>query len=170
MRYTPAALALSLLTALTASAGQSAPPVPLNPSAAALVSAGRSALAAGQTDEAVSDFEAALAVQPGHAALYLNLAEATRKQGLTGRALHYYRTALALEPDNQYAIAGEGVTLAQKGAIEKAKRDLARLEQVCGASCPASGELAAAIAQGPAKPEQVVSADAVASKPVVTAN
>ena len=170
MRYTPAALALSLLAALTASAGQSAPPVPLNPGAAALVSAGRSALAAGQTDEAVSDFEAALAVQPGHAALYLNLAEATRKLGLTGKALHYYRTALSLDPSNPYAIAGEGVALAQKGALEKARRDLARLAQVCAAPCLAAAELTTAIAAGPVQSAQVVSADAVKVQPTVTAN
>lgn len=68
MRYTPAALALALVVAVSASSSFSAPPVPLDPRAAALVQAGRTAMAADNVDEAISDFEAALAVQPGHVA------------------------------------------------------------------------------------------------------
>ena len=169
MRYTPAALALALAAMLTASSSFGAPPVPLDPRAAALVQQGRSALAAGSTDEAVADFEAALAIQPGHVAIYLNLAEAARKQGLQGKALHYYRAALKLDPNNAYAIAGEGAALVEKGAVEKAKLSLAHLQQVCGSpNCPPAQELSAAIARGPAP--QVVSAAQVQVKPEVTSN
>ncbi len=169
MRYTPAAMALALAALLTASSGFSAPPVPLDPRAAALVQQGRAALAAGNTDEAVADFEAALAVQPGHVAIYLNLAEAARKQGMQGKALHYYRVALKLDPNNQYAIAGEGEALVEKGAVEKAKQSLARLQQVCGSpSCAPAQSLSAAIARGPAP--QVVTAAQVEVKPEVTSN
>ena len=169
MRYTPAALALALLAVVTASVGQSAPPTPLDPRAAALIAQGRAALGAGQADTAIDSFEAALAVQPGHVAIYLNLAEATRQQGMQGKALHYYRQALTLEPDNQFAIAGEGLTLVEKGAVEKARRNLVRLEQICGKQCTPAEQLAAAIAKGPAAP-QVVSADQVKAQPVVTPN
>jgi len=169
MRYTPAAMALALAALLTASTGFGAPPVPLEPRAAALVEQGRTALSAGSTDEAVADFEAALAVQPGHVAIYLNLAEAARKQGMQGKALHYYRVALKLDPSNQYAIAGEGEALVEKGAVEKAKQNLARLQQVCGSpTCPAAQSLSAAIARGPAP--QVVTAAQVEVKPEVTSN
>jgi tetratricopeptide (TPR) repeat protein len=169
MRYTPAALALALLAAVTASVGHSAPPAPLDPRAGALVAEGRKALTEGKVDEAVDSFEAALAIQPGHVAIYLNLAEATRKQGMQGKALRYYREALKLDPDNQYAIAGEGEALVEKGAVEKAKRNLARLEVLCGnKACAPARQLAAAIERGPTP--QVVTAAQVEAKPEVTAN
>ncbi len=168
MRFMPAALALSALLAVTASVGRTAPPVPLDPRAAALVAQGRAALSAGQADAAVDDFEAALALQPGHVAIYLNLAEATRRQGLQGKALKYYRQVLKSDPENQYAIAGEGEALVEKGAIEKARRNLSRLKQLCGGNCPPALELAAALQKGPAP--EVVTADQVKAQPVVSAN
>ncbi len=169
MRYTSAALALALVAAVTASTGYGAPPAPLDPRAAALVQLGRTALVAGNVDDAVTDFEAALAIQPGHAAIYLNLAEASRKQGMQGKALHYYRQALKLDPGNQYAISGEGEALVEKGAVEKARLNLARLVQLCGnANCDPAKSLAAAIARGPAP--QVVTAAQVEVKPQVSAN
>ncbi|MBS0483234.1 MAG: tetratricopeptide repeat protein [Proteobacteria bacterium] len=168
MRYLPAALALSAILAVTASVGRSAPPAPLEPRAAALVAEGRTALSAGDVDKAVGDFESALTVQPGHVAIYLNLAEATRKQGMQGKALHYYREALTLDPQNTYAIAGEGEALVEKGAVEKARRNLARLQELCGGTCAPAQQLAAAIQKGPAP--QVVTADQVKSQPVVSEN
>jgi len=52
---------------------------------------------------------------------------------------------LARDPENLFAIAGEGAALAEKGATEKARRDLARLESMCGANCPATRQLASVI-------------------------
>jgi hypothetical protein len=60
------------------------------------------------------------------------------------------------------------VALAEKGALEKARRNLTRLEQLCGADCPPSRELAAAIAKGPAP--KMVTADQIKPQPVVTTN
>ncbi len=168
MRYTPAALALSAILAVTASVGHGAPPAPLDARAAALVAQGRAALVAGQADRAIDYYEAALTVQPGHVAIYLNLAEATRREGMQGKALKYYREALKIDPDNQFAIAGEGEALVEKGAVEKAKRNLSRLEQLCGKSCAPTQTLASAIQKGPAR--QVVTADQVAVKPEVSTN
>jgi len=81
MRYYPAALALSLLVGLSASASWSAPATPLDPRAAALQAQGRASLSAGNIDAATDAFEAALAVQPGQVTLVLDLAEAARRQG-----------------------------------------------------------------------------------------
>ena len=169
MRYAPAALALSLLAAVTASGslGASLAP-PIEPRAAVLVAQGRTALSAGQVDAAIDAFEAALTVQPGNVAIYLDLAEATRRQGLQGKALRYYRDALERDPNNQLAIAGEGAALVEKGAVEKARRNLSRLQQICGGDCEASKQLAAAIAKGPTP--RIVTAEAVQAKPVVTPN
>lgn len=168
MRYTPAALALAMLVAVTSSVGQGKAPAPLDPRAAALVQQGRAALTAGNVDGAIDAYESALVVQPGHVAIYLNLAEATRKQGMQGKALRYYRQALTLEPDNQYAIAGEGMALVEKGAVEKARRNLSRLNQLCGETCAPARDLAAAIAAGPVP--KVVTADQIKAEPVVVEN
>lgn len=169
MRYSPAALALALLAGVSSSTGYSAPAVPLDPRAASLVAQGRAALAAGQPEMAIDAYEAALTIQPGHVAIYLNLAEAARKQGLQGKALSFYRKALKIDPTNQYAIAGEGEALVEKGALEKARGNLARLQQLCGsASCPPAQQLSAAIDRGPAT--RVVSAESVETKPEVSEN
>ena len=166
MRYTRFALALAAMAAVSASTLHSAPPRPLDPRAGALEAQGRAALAAGDANMATDAFEAALAVQPGSAQLLLDLADAARAQGMQGKALHYYRTVLATDPQNLAAIAGEGAALAEKGALAKAQRNLAQLQGLCGASCPAVRQLSAAIARGPAA--RVVSADEL--KPKATAS
>ena len=168
MRYTPAALALAALFAVTSSVGHGKLPAPLDPRAAALVQQGREALAAGNVDGAFDAYEAALAVQPGHVAIYLNLAEASRKQGMQGKALRYYRQALKIDPANEYAIAGEGIALVEKGAVEKARRNLARLNQLCGGTCAPARDLAASIEKGPAP--KVVTAQEVMAQPTVQEN
>ena len=168
MRYTPAALALAMLVAVTSSVGQGKVPAPLDPRAAALVQHGRAALTAGNVDGAIDAYESALVVQPGHVAIYLNLAEATRKQGMQGKALHYYRKALVADPQNLDAIAGEGTALVEKGAVEKARRNLTRLQGLCGKECSQTQQLSAAIAKGPAP--RVLTAEAVKPSPTVSEN
>ena len=149
MRYAPAAAALSLALALSASAGFAAPREP-DPRAATLITDGQTALQAGDTQDAVDAFEAALAVDPGYTPTLLRLAEAARASDLQGKAIGYYREALTREPGNIDAIAGEGAALAEKGAIAKAKEKLALVEKACGkAACAPAQTLSAAIARGP---------------------
>ena len=166
MRFAPAGIALSLALGLTASMGLSVTPQALDPRAAALVAEGQAALAAGNADVAVGAFEAALAIQPGSTEVTLGLAEATRREGLQGKALHYYREALERDPKNLAAIAGEGAALVEKGAVEKARRNLARLQSLCGASCAETASLAALIARGPH--ERVAAAEAAKTSAPVT--
>lgn len=168
MRFTPAALALSALLAVTASASFSAPPQPMSPQATALVAQARAAAAAGNLDAATDALETALAIQPGSPAIYLALGDVTRRQGMQGKAIHYYRLALDTDPQNVLAISGEGSAMAEKGALEKARRNLSRLEGLCGANCEATRQLAAAIAKGP--PIKIVSARSVTPAPVVSEN
>jgi tetratricopeptide (TPR) repeat protein len=167
MRYAPAAIALSLALAVTASAGMSAERQP-DPRAAALVAEGRAALAAGRPEAAVDSFEAALAVDPGYTAVYLELGDAARAQGLQGKAIHYYREALTRDPKNLAALSGEGKALLEKGAIDKAKRNLAQLQTLCGGSCNEAQQLAAAIESRPQS--AVLTAEAVAPDSRVTQN
>lgn len=168
MRYTPVAVALSLIAAVSSSISYSAAPEALDPRAAALLAEGRAAMAGGNYDAAVDAYEAALTVEPGNVTVLLGLADATRREGLQGKALHYYRVALAADPRNLTALAGEGLALAEKGATEKAGRNLARLQTLCGKDCAETKSLAAAIAQGVSP--RVVTADAVTPKPVVSEN
>ena len=167
MRYTPAALALSLVAALTASVGYGADRE-ADPRATALVAEGRSELASGQVQAAIDSFEAALAIDPAHTPIYLELAEASRVQGLQGKAIHYYREALERDPENLAAISGEGEALIEKGAVEKARRNLAKLESMCGDDCMETRELAAALARGPQP--AILTAEAVTPSTVVTQN
>lgn len=148
MRFAPAAAALSLCLAITASissaGGTSAP----DPRAAMLIAQGQAALASGHVQEAIDAFEAALAVDPGHTPIFIDLAEAARQQGLQGKAIRYYREALARDPSNFAAISGEGAALVEKGALEKAKRNLAKLQSLCGDTCAETVALQSSIARG----------------------
>ena len=167
MRYTPAAFGLALAVAVTSSVGHGADRA-ADPRAAALISEGRSELASGQIQAAIDSFEAALAIDPAYTPIYLDLAEAARHSGLQGKAIRYYREALERDPNNLAAITGEGEALLEKGAIEKAKRNLAQLQSLCGATCSEAQQLAAAIEQGPK--QAVLTAEAVVPDPVVSQN
>lgn len=156
MRFAPAAAALSLALAITASVGHAGDRVP-DPRAAAMIEQGRMALGTGDTQGAIDAFEAALALDPGHTPVFLELAQAARAQDMQGKAIRYYREALARDPGNLAAISGEGEALVEKGALEKAKRNLAQLESMCGASCPETVELASYISRGNAQPRMAAS-------------
>ncbi len=147
MRFAPAAAALSLALAITASVGSASERAP-DPRAAAMIELGRAALASGDAQGAVDAFESAMALDPGHTPVLLDLAKAARSQGLQGKAIRYYREALARDPGNLAAISGEGEALVEKGALEKAKRNLAKLESMCGAACPETAQLQLSIRQG----------------------
>ena len=167
MRYLPAAIALSLLAAVSASVGDAASRN-ADPRAVELVAQGKALLNSGETQQAIDSFEAALAVDPAYSDVYLELAEAARKEGLQGKAIHYYREALEQEPNNLAAISGEGEAMVEKGAVAKAEENLAKLKSMCGEGCNETQELAAAIAAGPR--QKVLTAEAVAPEPTVTQN
>lgn len=158
MRFAPAAAALSLFLATTASV-TSASDRDADPRAAALITQGNAALEAGETQAAIDAFEAALAVDPAYTPIFLNLAEAARRDGLQGKAIRYYREALERDPQNFAAISGEGAALVEKGALEQAQRNLSRLESLCGSSCPETIALQARITAGPPARLAVESAD-----------
>ncbi|MEM1053477.1 MAG: tetratricopeptide repeat protein [Pseudomonadota bacterium] len=147
MRFAPITAALSLFLAATASVSSAGDRVP-DPRAAQLIELGQAALANGDTQGAIDAFEAAFAVDPAYTPVFLELAEAARQDGLQGKAIGYYREALQRDPDNFAAISGEGEALVEKGAVEKAQRNLSRLESLCGSSCPETMALQQTIAAG----------------------
>ncbi|MDP3551522.1 MAG: hypothetical protein Q8R81_14170 [Novosphingobium sp.] len=161
MRYAPVALALSLVVGVTGSMGVARSTAPADPRVESLLKDGRAALAKGEAGLATDSFEAALVIDPASNAALLGLADAARREGLQGKAIHYYREVLSREPNNVVAISGEGGAMVEKGAVEKAKRNLTRLEGLCGKGCSETAELSAAISRGPAP--KVLSAEAVTS-------
>ncbi len=167
MRFAPAIAALSLALGLTASIGL-AQDRAANPRASMLIAEGKSALEAGQPQRAIDAFEAALTVDPGYTPLFLQLAEAARREGLQGKAIRYYREALSRDPDNLAAVAGEGEALVEKGAIAKARVNLDKLRALCGSNCEETRVLANAIARGPQP--QILQAEAVMPDAQVTNN
>ena len=167
MRYTPAAVVVSMFVAVVSSAGLAAGNDP-DPRAQALVAEGRAMLSEGNTQGAIDYFEAALAVDPGYTAVYVDLGDAARADGMQGKAIRYYREALERAPDDLAAILGEGEALAEKGALETARENLARLEELCGAGCGQTQELADAIDRG-ALP-RLMTAEAVDPDAGVTVN
>ena len=148
MRFAPAAAALSLLLAVNASVAGAREDAP-DPRAAMLIVQGDAALEANATQAAIDAYEAAFVIDPGYTPTIIRLADAARRDGLQGKAIRYYREALSRDPENFAAIAGEGAALVEKGAIDRANRNLARLESLCGPSCPETVALERVIARGP---------------------
>ena len=167
MRFSPAAMALSLALAITASAGfsQSAE-YSVDPRSTALLDKGYAAQQQGDFDTATGLYESALAVDPGNRAAFIALAQVARVQQLPGKAIRLYREALELNPNDLTALSGQGEALIQRGAVEKARRNLARIKALCTGSCPEEAQLLAALEKQKAP---LLSAEAVAPKPQVTA-
>ena len=165
MRFSPigAALALALATLSSSSEGQK-PDAQIDPRSTALLRAGEAALRAGNPSDAEDMLETALAIDPRNRAAYVTLGHVAQAQNLPGKAIRFYRGALTLDPNDTLALAGQGEAMVEKGAVERAKVNLARINQLCkGAACPPSAELALAISKGP--PPAVVTAQANTAVP-----
>lgn len=151
MRYTPVAIAaaLTLLTVTTAVQGQREANA-IDPRSMALLARGQAAKAAGNLDGATDLLETAVAVDPRNRAAFVVLAQVAQTRGLPGQAIRRYREALSLDPNDVAALRGQGEALVAKGAITRAKDNLARIGKVCGKqACPELAALSASIAKGP---------------------
>lgn len=165
MRYTPVTCALALALACVSSGvnGQR-PDAEIDPRSIELVLKGQALAAAGDYQGANDAIESALVLDPRNRAAYVALAKVAQKQDLNGKAIRLYREALKIEPNDVNALAGQGEALVAKGAVEKAKENLARIEKLCIARCTEQVTLAASIEQGPA----VLTAKSEVPKPSVT--
>ncbi|WP_448664303.1 tetratricopeptide repeat protein [Sphingomonas sp. CJ20] len=140
-----ALMALSVSTSLMAQRPDDA----IDPRSLALLQQGRAAQAAGNVDAAEDALESALAADPRNREAFVVLADISRGRGLPGKAIRLYREALTLEPNDLAALRGQGEALVAKGAILKAKENLAKINTICANACTDSTVLAAAIAKGP---------------------
>lgn len=159
MRFSPIALSLALVFATASSVGHSQKPDDqINPRSLALLQQGESARKAGNLPQANDLLETALAVDPRNRAAFIALGRVAQAQELSGKAIRFYREALALEPNDLAALGGQGDALVQKGAVDRAKANLARIRAICKTECASATQLAAVIAKGP--PAEVVTAQA----------
>ena len=164
MRFSPAALALSLTLLVTSSAGiGQRPDDQINPRSIALTKLGEDQRRAGNFPAAADALETAVAVDPRNRAAYVAMGHVALAQGLPGKAIRAYRDALTLEPNDLAALSGQGEAMVNKGAVERAKANLVRIRGICKAECAPAATLAAAIAKGP--PPQVVTAQATTVVP-----
>ena len=166
MRFSPAAIALSLVFATVSSVsyGQSAD-VDIKQRSVEYMQLGEKAQIQGNLDLATGLYETALAVDPRNGSAFIALAQIARVQKLPGKAIRLYREALILDPNNLDALAGQGEALVQRGAVEKAKLNLSRIETLCRTKCGQTDQLASVIKTAEAVP--VMSANAVTPKPKV---
>ena len=165
MRLVPVALAAAIgvaAVAATAVQGQK-PDAQVDARSVALADQARAARTSGNLDQANDLLETALVVDPKNRRAFLELAEIAKSQGLPGKAIRFYREALELEPNDVAALAGQGDALVQKGAIVKARENLAKVQRLCANSCAEQSRLAALIEKGP--PPAVLSAQASAKVP-----
>jgi Tfp pilus assembly protein PilF len=157
MRFSPMAVALSL-TLLAVSSGVNGQRADdqINPKSMALLAEGQAQLRGGNLTAANDALETALAVDPRNRAAFIALGHVAQAQALPGKAIGLYFEALSLDPNDVTALSAQGEAMVQKGAVERARANLARVKTLCKAECASATQLAAAIAKGP--PPTVVAA------------
>jgi Tfp pilus assembly protein PilF len=165
MRLTPIALSAAIVVTTMGSAGlgQRADDQ-IDPRSAALLEQGRAASAAGRHNEAIDLMETALVVDPRNRAAYVGLAQVAQAQRLPGKAIRLYADALRMEPNDVNALAGQGEAYVQRGAVDRARSNLQRVQTLCARPCPQAQQLAAAIERGP-PPSEVRTAERPPAEP-----
>jgi len=163
MRFSPMAVALSL-TLLAVSSGVNGQRADdqINPKSMALLAEGQAQLRAGNLTAANDALETALAVDPRNRAAFIALGHVAQAQALPGKAISLYFEALSLDPNDVTALSAQGEAMVQKGAVERARANLARVKTLCKTECAPATQLAAVIAKGP--PPTVVAAQATSDK------
>ena len=159
MRLTAPALALALgLLTVSSVVLSQRPDAAIDPRSMLLVGQARDAASAGRLELANDALETALAVDPRNRAAYGLMADIATRQGLPGKAIRLYRESLTIEPNDVGALAGQGEAMVAKGAVTKAKDNLAQIRTLCVGACPDGVRLSAVIERGP--PPAVQSAQA----------
>ena len=157
MRLTPIALTVAIALATVASAGHGQKPDDqIDPRSLAITEQAQALNGQGRYQDATDLFETALVVDPRNRQAYIGLARAAQGEKLPGKAIKFYAEALKLEPNDVAALAGQGEAYVQRGAVERARRNLERVKTLCKGPCPQATTLAAVIAKGP--PPEVLTA------------
>lgn len=165
MRFTPAAVSLAVLLAVTSSVSMGQKPTVIDARSMTWSDTGIAAFAAGNMDGATDAYETALVLDPRNRVAYVGLAQVAQTQDLPGKAIRYYDEALSLDPKDVDILKAQGVAMLKKGAVESARGNLARIQQDCKERCTAADQLASAIASNGAAPPRIVSASEVKALP-----
>ncbi|HEU0066018.1 MAG TPA: tetratricopeptide repeat protein [Sphingomonas sp.] len=155
------AAALAVVSISTSLSGQQ-PDEQVDARSLKLLAQGRAQQAAGQLDAAEDTLETAVAVDPHNRAAFIVLAQVAEARELPGKAIRLYREALAMEPNDVAALRGQGEALVAKGAVLRARDNLAKIKTLCKGPCADANVLAAVIAKGPP-----IATAAVATKPAI---
>ena len=91
---------------------------------------GASLLQQGKVDEAVAEFQKALALDPKYTAAHLNLGYAYDRQGRPEEAMSQYQKIIALEPGNLFAHNNLGVLYDKKGLYTEAIKEFEQVIQI----------------------------------------
>jgi tetratricopeptide (TPR) repeat protein len=169
MRLMPIALSAAIALGTMASAGHGQKPDDqIDPRSLELMAEAQAHHSAARYQEATDYLESALAVDPRNRRAYIGLARVAQSQKLPGKAIKFYGEALALEPNDVDALSGQGEAFVQRGAVERAKKNLERVRSLCKDQCAQATTLAAAIAKGP--PPEVLTAQRPEVAPAPKAN
>lgn len=163
MRVSSVALAASLtLICVSTSLTAQRPDDQIDARSLQLLAQGKAARSAGNLEGATDLLETAVAVDPRNRAAFVTLGEVAGARGLPGKAIRLYREALLLEPNDVVALNGQGQAMVAKGAVTRARDNLAKIKTLCKGVCPDATQLAAVIAKGPP-----ITTAQVETKPVV---
>lgn len=136
MRFTPATIALAAVLTMVSSVGISQrPDSQINPLSVQWVEKGNAARAAGNLQAANDAYETALAVDPRNRGAFIALGDVARQQQLQGKAVRYYKGALALDPADMTALSGTVNALVERGALANARETLSRMKTLCRTDC-----------------------------------
>lgn len=142
------AAALAVVSIATSLSGQK-PDTAIDPRSAQLLEQGLALKRAGNLEGATDALETAVAVDPRNRAAFITLAQVAEARDLPGKAIRLYREALLLDPNDVAALRGQGEALVAKGAVARARDNLARIRTLCKTGCNDAVVLAAVIAKGP---------------------
>lgn len=134
----------TISSAAAAASGPSGDDI-LKPQSVQMAEQGKMALARGDALSAIDAYEAALACDPKNVSAFSGIAMSYEKLGLPGKAVRYYREALALNPSDLVALEGQGKAFVARGATARAQVNLARMKALCKTDCSGAGRLQTAI-------------------------
>jgi tetratricopeptide (TPR) repeat protein len=143
-----AGIAVAIATASSVAYCKTAEPS-IAPLSMQLTRSGETLLNTRKAQGAIDQFETALAVDPRNTRAYIGIARSYDMLGLPGRAVKFYREALAIDPNDLTALSEQGEAYMARGAVALAKDNLARIRKLCQSECPNAVTLAAAIEKGP---------------------
>ncbi|MGD1083140.1 MAG: tetratricopeptide repeat protein [Verrucomicrobiota bacterium] len=91
---------------------------------------GDALLQKGNVDEAISQFQTALRIEPDNASAHNNLGNALEQKGRLDEAILQYHNSLQLQPEHAETYCNLGNALLKKGSVEEAIRQLQKALQI----------------------------------------